>query len=141
MCSPAEFVTMSREGTPLTFRISGHLVNVFADEEVCTYPTPCKGRYRDTETGTAYYPFQSPNSLNALKLLPRMRDAGVDAIKIEGRQRSHVYVRNVARIYRSAIDSLEDAGALPPRRLARWERELASLFEGRELTTACYGEK
>ncbi len=161
MCSPAEYVSMTREridgngadrervaGDPrdrhqsrLAFRIAGHLVNTFGEREICTYPTPCKGRYRDTESGRLYYPFQSPHSLNVLPLLPQLRDAGVDALKIEGRQRSHVYVREVARVFRDAIDELEATGTLAPRRRHAWEQRLELLFEGRRLTTACYGEK
>lgn len=138
---------MSREvgahgdGGRLAFRIAGHLVNRFADDEACTYPTPCKGRYRDPGSGKVYYPFQSPHSLSALRLLPELARAGVDALKIEGRQRSHIYVRRVAQIYRAAVDELERTGTLDTRNVDRWETTLAELFEGRELTTACYGEK
>jgi len=145
MCSPAEYVSMTRRGGNgdgrLVFRIGGHLINEFADGEPCTYPTPCKGRYRDVESARVYYPFQSPSSLNALGLLPQLRAAGVNAVKIEGRQRSHVYVRRAATVFRAAIDELENTGHLSPRSVARWDRELRTLFEGRGLTTACYGQK
>ncbi len=140
-CSPTDFVSMTREDGRLSLRLGHRLLNVFDEDEAATYPTPCKGRYRDMETGEEYYSFQSPNSLNVLSLLPELRDAGVDALKVEGRQRSHVYVRNVTRIYRSAIDELAEADAIQPENLQQYASELAALFEGRDLTTACYGEK
>ncbi len=140
-CSPTDFVSMTREQGRLSLRLGQRLLNVFNEGEVATYPTPCKGRYRDMEDGEEYYPFQSPNSLNVLELVPKLKEAGVDALKVEGRQRSHVYVRKVAAIYRAALDRIEEQGELPAREAEKWERELAALFEGRELTTACYGEK
>jgi len=142
MCSPAEFISMTEDdGRGLRVSFAGRLLNVFGEKETATYPSPCKARMVDAETGNSYYPFQSPHSLSMLSLLSELEQAGVDALKVEGRQRSHVYVRRVARVFRKALDELAARGEIDEGRVAAWERELASLFEGRDLTTGCYGEK
>lgn len=130
---------MSDNGS-LKMKLNGYLLNNFKSEEICCYPTPCKGRYYHPSSQRAYYPFQAPLSLSILSLLPQMIEAGVGALKIEGRQRSHIYVRKVAQIFRRAIDSYysdPDNFKIPE----TWLKELSSLFEGQELTLACYTEK
>ena len=73
--------------------------------EPAGYPTLCKGRF-STEHGTGYI-FEDPVSLDATTLLAGLRDAGVAALKIEGRQRGRAYVESVVRHFRRALDALE----------------------------------
>lgn len=73
---------------------------------------------------------------SALKHLPALADAGIDGLKIEGRQRSSDYVRNVTRIFRSGIDELKrtrEAG-LPFHVHADWQRELERAAMNFEVT-------
>jgi O2-independent ubiquinone biosynthesis protein UbiU len=81
------------------------------------YPTLCKGRFK-TKLSTGYV-FEDPVSLDAATLLPGLRDAGVTALKIEGRQRSRAYIENVVRSFRDALSALEQgrpisSGSLQP---------------------------
>lgn len=55
----------------------------------------------------------SSKDLNLSRHLGALRDAGADAVKIEGRMKSVYYVANVARVYRSLLDDL-DAGRTSP---------------------------
>ena len=67
------------------------------------YPTLCKGRFRAGEV-TAHI-FEDPASLDASELIPQLADAGVTALKIEGRQRSRSYTDAVVRAFRAAVDA------------------------------------
>lgn len=139
-CSPAELIEFDESAGTLDMRLDGYLMNSFAAEEVRTYPTPCKGRYREERSGRVTYPFQSPSSLQTMTMLPAFVEAGVDALKIEGRQRGKMYVREAVSVFREAIDAYY---AEPARFTVRpeWEARLAALFEGGEFTTTAYGEK
>ena len=67
-------------------------------------------------------------------------DAGVAAIKIEGRQRSPAYVAAVARVWREAIDACTStAGAFSVR--PDWSASLAKLAEGQQVTLGAYHRK
>jgi len=139
-CSPAELIEFDESGDRLDMRLDGYLMNSFTADEVRTYPTPCKGRYREERSGRVTYPFQSPSSLQTMTMLPRFVEAGVDALKIEGRQRGKTYVREAVSVLREAIDSYyadPDGFVVRP----QWEARLAALFEGGDFTTTAYGEK
>ncbi|MBI5265578.1 MAG: U32 family peptidase [Bradyrhizobium sp.] len=107
VCSPASHVAyeQTREGT--SSRLGGFTINRFGANEPAGYPTLCKGRFA-TELGTGYI-FEDPVSLDATALLGGLRDAGVTALKIEGRQRGRAYVESVVRHFRGALEAL-DAG-------------------------------
>ncbi len=139
-CSPAELITFDQTPDRLDMRLDGYLMNRFAHDEMRTYPTPCKGRYREEKTGRVTYPFQCPSSLQTMTMLPRFVRAGVDALKIEGRQRGKTYVRESVSVFRQAIDAYyadPEGFTIRP----EWEARLAALFEGGEFTTTAYGEK
>ena len=67
--------------------------------------------------------------------LGRMRDAGVDAIKIEGRMKSLYYTAMVARAYRKGIDALE--GKLSQEEARPYIDELDNVSH-REFSTGFY---
>jgi len=48
----------------------------------------------------------SPKDLCLVKHLPKLIDAGVDSLKIEGRTKSLYYVSAVAKVYRAALDEI-----------------------------------
>jgi putative protease len=67
------------------------------------------GQYFDiTETDKGTY-ILNANDLCMAEHLDKMRDAGVDSIKIEGRAKSHYYVAVTTNAYRGALDSLKNA--------------------------------
>jgi putative protease len=61
----------------------------------------------------------------------------VRAVKIEGRQRSPVYVAEVTRLWREAVDALEREGGRFSVR-ARWSAGLARHAEGRQCTLGAF---
>jgi len=103
VCSPAKSVRYEQTPQGMETRLNGVLIDRFADGEKTGYPTLCKGRF--VANNETYYAIEEPASLNTLELLPQLMDAGVKAIKIEGRQRSPSYVAQVTRVWREAIDS------------------------------------
>jgi collagenase-like PrtC family protease len=60
-----------------------------------------------------------------------LRDAGVAALKIEGRQRGRAYIEGVVRGFREQLAAL-DAGEKPP------AGRLASMTEGQSSTAGAY---
>ncbi len=135
-CSPARYVQWHEEpGGYRRVTLNGELIDRFSPDEPAGYPTVCKGRYE--VRGETFHALEEPTSLNTLDLLPRLRAAGVAALKIEGRQRGPAYVGTVTRIWRQALDRL----ASDPdgwRNEAEWQRELARLAEGRQTTLGPY---
>lgn len=135
VCSPAEFVSWADTSQGKTARLNGVLIDRFADGEPAGYPVVCKGRYKMDDR--IFHALEEPTSLNTLELLPRLKAAGISAVKIEGRQRSAAYVGTVTRIWRQAIDRLEaDPDAFVTE--AEWQGELTRLSEGSQVTLGPY---
>ena len=63
---------------------------------------PCRKMY-STSQGKGY--MLSTSDLECIHLLPRLRDAGVTSVKVEGRMRNPLYVYLVARAYSRALKS------------------------------------
>jgi putative protease len=62
---------------------------------------------------------------------------GIDAIKIEGRQRSPAYVKRVAQVWRAALDACaSDPTSYQPQ--SNWLAELAKVSEGSQTTLGAY---
>ena len=118
-CSPAAAVAWTETARGLETRLGGVLIDRVGPGEHTGYPTLCKGRYQ--VGGNTYYAIEEPTSLNTLDLLPELAHAGVAAIKLEGRQRSPAYVRQVTGVWRDAIDAAarDPAGYRP---LAAWQQ-------------------
>lgn len=135
-CSPAHHVAYREvAGGCVESRLNGVLTDRYGAGEQAGYPVICKGRF---EVGqNTYYAIEEPTSLNTLELLPDLLDAGVAAIKIEGRQRSPAYVAQVTRVWREAIDACRrDPGGFAPS--ARWNADLDKVSEGAQTTLGPY---
>ncbi|MDF1854660.1 peptidase U32 family protein [Pseudooceanicola sp.] len=129
VCSPASHVDYHDEAGALSARLGGYTIHQVAAGEPAPYPTLCKGCFQAGEkTG---HLFEDPVSLNAETLIPQLAEAGVTALKIEGRQRSRAYVAKVVRNFRAAVDA-QAAGLPMP------EGMLASLTEGQAATAGAY---
>ena len=133
VCSPAAYVRWQDKGDILESRLNGLLIDRFAANENAGYPTLCKGRF-DVE-GKVEHALEEPTSLNTMDILPQLKQAGVAAIKIEGRQRSPAYVTTVTKAWRQAIDSVVLCGDKPSRELID---ALAPLAEGHQTTIGAY---
>ena len=110
-------------------RLGEFAIDSFPAGQPAGYPTLCKGRYR--VRGEPLYLFEEPTSLGALPILPRLKAAGVSAVKIEGRQRGKAYIAEVVGKFRQALDAL-DRGEAPS------ESSLGHLAEGGRQTTGAY---
>lgn len=136
VCSPARFVRWDEHADGgRTVRLNGVLIDRYGPAEPAGYPTVCKGRFE--VGGEVFHALEEPTSLNTLELLPRLQQAGVTALKIEGRQRGVAYVTAVTRAWRAAIDRLgtAPAGWAPD---ARWQQALAAQAEGHQTTLGPY---
>lgn len=135
VCSPAADVHYEEDAKRnLTTRLGDVVIDRFACGESAGYPTICKGRYRCGVKAEGYYAFEEPVSLNLSALLPDLMRAGVTALKIEGRQRSRAYVKEVVSAFRKAVDEL----------MAGREAAFASLLavtEGRRETEGTFRTK
>ena len=138
-CSPAPHVRWieqpKRGSGAVDARLNGILINRYAADEPRAYPTLCKGRFE--VEGEIGYAIEEPTSLNTLPILPELIEAGVAAIKIEGRQRSPIYVEQVTRAWRQAID----AAWAQPARFSPTPAQTAALgrlSEGQQHTLGAY---
>ena len=134
-CSPAKAIRWQQSPRGLESRLGGVLIDRFGEEDHPGYPTLCRGRF--VVNGDTYYPFEEPTSLNTLELLPRLQAMGVAAIKIEGRQRSPVYVETVTRVWREALDDCardRERFRVKP----AWQAALAGISEGHQCTLGAY---
>ncbi len=135
VCSPAKAVRWVPTSEGLESRLNGVLIDRYTDNEKASYPTICKGRYEIG--GENYYAIEEPASLNTLELLPRLKEMGVAAIKIEGRQRSPAYTAATTRVWREALDScLGDTESYRVR--PEWIEALGRLSEGQQQTLGAY---
>jgi putative protease len=134
-CSPASHVEWRETPTGLETRLGGVLIERYAKGENAGYPTLCKGSFQVGEN--TYHAIEEPTSLNTLELLPQLIKSGVKAVKIEGRQRSPVYVEQVTRVWRAAIDACaKDLDGFQAQ--ADWMAELGKVSEGTQTTLGAY---
>ncbi len=136
VCSPARFVRWDEHADgSRSVRLNGVLMDRYAEGEAAGYPTVCKGRF--AVGGELFHALEEPTSLNTLELLPRLQQAGVVALKIEGRQRGAAYVGTVAKVWRQAIDAQLRA---PEHWIARpeWQAVLGAHAEGHQTTLGPY---
>jgi collagenase-like PrtC family protease len=134
-CSPAKAVRWVETPEGTESRLNNVLIDKFAPTEKAGYPVVCKGRF--TVEGNTFHAIEEPTSLNTLELLPQLMEAGIKAIKIEGRQRSTAYVSRVAHAWRQAIDSCHRNPATYVAK-PEWMADLASVSEGTTTTLGAY---
>ncbi|CAM3927904.1 peptidase U32 family protein [Pseudomonas wadenswilerensis] len=135
VCSPAKAVRWSEDAEGLSARLSEVLIDRYQADEPAGYPTLCKGRFM--VDGKRFHALEEPTSLDTLDLLPELAAMGVEAVKIEGRQRSPAYVEQVTQVWRAALD----AHRLAPQRFTvkdQWRQVLAGLSEGSQTTLGAY---
>jgi putative protease len=135
VCSPASDVAYKRhDNGSMSAQLAGFTIDCFSLNEKAGYPTICKGRYVAPHRPEGYYAFEEPVSLNLSQLLPELIEAGVHAFKIEGRQRSKSYVRNVVSAFRQAVDDIQAGRAA---NIA----DLTALTEGQKQTYGAFETK
>ncbi len=135
VCSPASAVRWSEGADGLSSRLNDVLIDRYAEGEAAGYPTLCKGRFM--VHGKRFHALEEPTSLNTMDLIPQLVEIGVEAVKIEGRQRSPAYVEQVAGVWRKALDAYQ----ANPQRFAvedAWRRVLDTVSEGSQTTLGAY---
>ena len=128
-CSPASHVEYRDEGGQLVSRLGGFAIHKVGSGEPAPYPTLCKGSFRVGEYQG--HVFEDPVSLDAASLIPQLAEAGVTALKIEGRQRSRAYTIAVVEGFRAALDAYAAGRPIPP-------NALSNLTEGQKTTAGAY---
>lgn len=136
VCSPAKYVRWDTRGDKLESRLNDVLIDVYQPNENAGYPTLCKGRFTVDEQNHPFHALEEPTSLNTLALLPELTELGISAVKIEGRQRSNAYVRQVTTTWRQAIDACK--GNSPFTIKPEWDQQLTDLSEGSSTTLGAY---
>lgn len=141
-CSPPKFVRFEEEEAGLIVSSNGIILNRYEVGEAASYPTPCKGRYINNSTGEIGYIIQEPESLNVIEILPQLLSAGVDALKIEGRQRSKAYVSEVTGLFRALVDRYYEGGrGLSRSDMREIDEKVGKFLEGFRSSKGCYQEK
>ncbi|MAY15840.1 MULTISPECIES: ubiquinone anaerobic biosynthesis protein UbiU [Oceanospirillaceae] len=139
VCSPAAYVRWDEKADgSLESRLNGVMIDRFNADENAGYPTLCKGRFQ--VGNDLYNVLEEPTSLNTLELLPELFNEGIASLKIEGRQRSPAYVEKITRVWRQAIDAVQE----DPQRFRvkdEWNQVLNSLSEGSQTTLGAYHRK
>ncbi|MBL4617732.1 MAG: U32 family peptidase [Robiginitomaculum sp.] len=129
VCSPASHVVYEQSGSMMTSKLGDFIIDEVEQDAPAPYPTLCKGRFMvANRTGPV---FEDPSSLDASSLIPQLAQAGVVALKIEGRQRSRSYVAAVVRSFRKATEACALGQPIP-------SNVLAQLSEGQGNTTGAY---
>jgi len=134
-CSPASHVEWKETTTSQETHLGGVLIERVNKGENAGYPVLCKGRFN--VGGNTYHALEEPTSLNTMEILPKLKSAGVMAIKIEGRQRSPAYVEQVTKVWRAALDAVNT----DPENFhaqAEWMAELGKVSEGVQTTLGAY---
>ncbi|WP_114966955.1 ubiquinone anaerobic biosynthesis protein UbiU [Alkalilacustris brevis] len=131
VCSPPDHVSYEETDGALAARLGGFTIHRSPKGAPAPYPTLCKGCF--TSEGVTGHVFEDPASLDASELLSALADAGVRALKIEGRQRSRAYVGQVVRSFRAAVEAVAAGRPVPP-------GTLAALTEGQAATSGAYAK-
>jgi putative protease len=129
VCSPGSHATYREVDGELASNLGAFTIHRVACTEPATYPTVCKGGFAAGDFQG--HVFEEPTSLDASTLIPQLANAGVTALKIEGRQRSRAYVGAAVRTLRRIIDDF--AAGLPFNGSA-----LNHLSEGQSTTQGAY---
>ena len=129
VCSPASHVAYAEREGQIVSTLGGFTINSFGKDESAGYPTLCKGRFVTPKSSG--YIFEEPVSLDAAVMLPALRDAGVTAFKIEGRQRGRAYIAEVVRSFRRILAEIDQGRSAPP-------AGLAAMAEGQASTVGAY---
>jgi len=138
VCSPARAVRFEEQQDTLDVRLDGVLINRFEPNEAAAYPTLCKGCFE--AAGKRGHVMEEAYSLNVLEMLPAIMQSGISALKIEGRQRTKHYVREVVSVMRAAVDT---CAAAPEtyRARAAWMERMDAVSEGGARTAGAYADE
>ena len=86
----------------------------------------------DEESRKAF--FMSSKDLEGVRMLTEFIEAGIDSLKVEGRNKSHYYAGTVSKVYSEALAHFREHGHFLSADLKNWEDELKKISH-RDYTT------
>ncbi len=105
--------------------------NTSAQRGACLQECRKKYRIHDEDSGVELQVedgyIMSPKDLCCLPFLDKLVSAGIDVFKIEGRGRAPEYVDTVVRVYREAVDAIND-GQYTPEKIEAWMERLKKVY-------------
>ncbi len=78
--------------------------------------------------------FMSSKDLEGIRLLPEFIEAGIDSLKVEGRNKSHHYAGTISKVYSEALGHYKKHGHFLSDDMLNWESELRKVSH-RDYTT------
>lgn len=132
VCSPPSHVRYRQQEGAMISELGQYTINRFEAGQAAGYPTLCKGRFHVAQDDA--YAFEDPVSLDVLNHIDALREAGVVALKIEGRQRGKAYVAQVVSTMKKALTATAEQR---PQLL----KILAGLSEGQKTTSGALDKK
>ncbi len=78
--------------------------------------------------------FMSSKDLEGIRMLPEFIEAGIDSLKIEGRNKSHHYAGTISKVYSDALRFYKTHGHFLSNDMLLWEEELNKVSH-RDYTT------
>ncbi|MBP9679890.1 MAG: U32 family peptidase [Bacteriovorax sp.] len=88
--------------------------------------------HAEKEAKKAY--FMSSKDLEGIRLLPEFIEAGIDSLKVEGRNKSHHYAGTISKVYSEALRFYQEHGHFLSSDMLSWEEELRKVSH-RDYTT------
>lgn len=71
--------------------------------------------------------FMSSKDLEGIRLLQDFIDAGIDSLKVEGRNKSHHYAGTISKVYSDALRFYQENGHFLSVNITEWEKELRKI--------------
>ena len=83
--------------------------------------------------------FMSSKDLEGIRLMPEFIEAGIDSLKVEGRNKSHHYAGTISKVYSEALRYYKQHGNFLSSDMISWEEELRKVSH-RDYTTGSLDE-
>lgn len=129
--------------------LSAYLDQRESNEGTCSQP--CRHEYYAVQKSGAHAqePFEiiyddenaylfNSKDLRLIEYIEQLAQAGIHAVKIEGRMKTEYYVAVVTRVYREALDTLKSGEPISEENISSWKTELETISH-RGYTTGFFG--
>jgi putative protease len=103
----------------------------------CRFEYSIDFKNESEESKKAY--FMSSKDLEGIRMLPEFIEAGIDSLKVEGRNKSHHYAGTISKVYADALRYYQTHGNFLSTDMLVWEEELRKVSH-RDYTTGSLDE-
>jgi putative protease len=103
----------------------------------CRFEYSIDFKNESEESKKAY--FMSSKDLEGIRMLPEFIEAGIDSLKVEGRNKSHHYAGTISKVYADALRYYQTHGNFLSSDMLVWEEELRKVSH-RDYTTGSLDE-